>query len=92
MSFETEKTANPKTIKTRITRLKDLLSVFEIICEYSKDSGLDASLFKRLNTPKKNVSEKLGVNANQCLLISLFVENSDDRCIYLNQFAQNMKC
>lgn len=71
---------------------KDLLYHMEKVVEMLEDSELSKEFFKKAATHIKYVSKKLGMTQEQSVLISLFIDKSDDNRIYISELAEYMKC
>ena len=74
------------------TRGMDLLSAVEKIVELSQGSQLDADFFKNAAKPLKYISKKMELTKEQSVLLALFIDNSNDRSITLNDFAKHLSC
>ena len=71
---------------------KDLLYHMEKVVEKLKDSQLSKELFKKAATHIRYVSKKLDMTQEQSVLMSLFIDKSDDKRIYISELAEYMKC
>lgn len=71
---------------------KDLLYHMEKVVEELKDSQLSKEFFKKAATHIRYVSKKLDMTQEQSVLMSLFIDKSDDNCIYISELAEYMKC
>ena len=78
--------------KKRTTRKLDLLSAVEQVVELSKESHLDEEFFKKAAKPLKFISEKLELTKEQSLMLSLFIDNSEDPSITISDFAKHLEC
>lgn len=71
---------------------KDLLYHMEKVVEELKDSQLSKEFFKKSATHIRYVSKKLDMTQEQSVLMSLFIDKSDDKRIYISELAEYMKC
>lgn len=71
---------------------KDLLYHMEKVVEELKDSQLSKEFFKKAATHIRYVSKKLDMTQEQSVLMSLFIDKSDDKRIYISELAEYMKC
>lgn len=71
---------------------KDLLYHMEKVVEELKDSQLSKEFFKKAATHIRYVSKKLDMTQEQSVLMSLFIDKSDDNQIYISELAEYMKC
>lgn len=78
--------------KKRNTKKLDLLTAVEQVVELSKGSHLDDDFFKKAAKPLKYISEKLELTKEQSLMMALFIDNSEDTCIHINDFAKHLDC
>ena len=78
--------------KKRMTRKLDLLTAVEQIVELSKESHLDAEFFKKAARPIKYLAERLELTKEQCVMMSLFIDNSNDTSIKISDFARYLEC
>ena len=78
--------------KTRTAKKMDLLSAIEHIVEKAKDSKLSPEFYRKTSKYIKYVSEKLNLTKEQSVMLSLFVDNSDDDGIQLRDLSRFLKC
>jgi len=78
--------------KKRNTKKLDLLTAVEQVVELSKGSHLDDDFFKKAAKPLKYISEKLELTKEQSLMMALFIDNREDTCIHINDFAKHLDC
>lgn len=78
--------------KKRMTRKLDLLTAVEQIVELSKESHLDVEFFKKAARPIKYLAERLELTKEQCVMMSLFIDNSNDTSIKISDFARYLEC
>ena len=78
--------------KKRTTRKMDLLTAVEQVVELSKGSHLDAEFFKKAAKPLKVISEKMEITKEQSLMLSLFIDNSENSSITVSDFAKHLEC
>ena len=71
---------------------KDLLYHMEKVVEELKDSQLSKEFFKKAAPHIRYVSKKLDMTQEQSVLMSLFIDKSDDNRIYISELAEYMKC
>ena len=71
---------------------KDLLYHMEKVVEELKDSQLSKEFFKKAAPHIRYVSKKLDMTQEQSVLMSLFIDKSDDNQIYISELAEYMKC
>lgn len=76
----------------RITRKIDLLSAVEQIVETAKGSGFSKEFFRKVERYTKYVSDKLKLTKEQSVFMALFVDNSNDTCISMSDFAKYVEC
>lgn len=71
---------------------KDLLYHMEKLVELLKDSELSKEFYKKAATHIKYISKKLNLTQEQSVLMSLFIDKSDDNRINIREMAEYMKC
>lgn len=81
--METKKTAKIKM---------DLLTAVEKIVDLSKDSKLEPEFFTQAARPIKYISKKMGLTKEQSVLMALFIDNSVDTNIRINDLADHLDC
>lgn len=74
------------------TKKVDLLMAIEQIVEKAKDSQLSKEFFRKASKYIKYVSEKLGLTKEQSVMLSLFVNRSDDNRIHISELSTDVKC
>ena len=74
------------------TKKMDLLMAIEQIVEKAKDSQLSKEFFRKASKYIKYVSEKLGLTKEQSVMLSLFVNRSDDNRIHISELSTDVKC
>ena len=77
-----------KTAKTKM----DLLTAVEMIVDLSKDSKLEPEFFTQAARPIKYISKKMGLTKEQSVLMALFIDNSVDTNIRINDLADHLDC
>ena len=81
----TAKTMEKTTKKEK--QPKSALEAFERIVEHVHNSALDDQFFKNAALPIAYASEKLGLSSMQAVLLSVFVDKSEDYRIKLSEIA-----
>lgn len=71
---------------------KNVLEAFEYIAELAENSNLDSDFFKIAANHIEYSVEKLGLSPIQVVLLSLFVDRSQDRQIMLSDIAEYLGC
>ena len=71
---------------------KDLLYHMEKVVEELKDSQLSKEFFKKAAPHIRYVSKKLDMTQEQSVLMSLFIDKSDHKPIYISELTEYMKC
>ena len=74
------------------TRKMDLLTAVEMIVDLSKDSKLEPEFFTAASRPIKYISKKMGLTKEQSVLMALFIDNSNDMNIRINDLADHLDC
>ena len=77
-----------KTTKQEMT----LLTAVEQIVELAQDSKLDSEFFRKAAKPIKYLVEKLELTREQCVMMALFIDNSNVREITLRDLAKQSGC
>ena len=77
-----------KTVKTKM----DLLTAVEMIVDLSKDSKLEPEFFTQAARPIKYISKKMELTKEQSVLMALFIDNSVDTNIRINDLADHLDC
>ena len=78
--------------KKRATHKMDLLTAVEQVVELSRKSHLNDEFFKNAARPLKFIADKLELTKEQSLMMALFIDNSEDSCIRMSQFANHFEC
>ena len=76
----------------RNTRKMDLLTAVEQVVELSKGSQLNDEFYKNASKPLKVISDKMELTKGQSLMLSLFIDNSEDPSITISDFAKHLEC
>ena len=71
---------------------KSILEAFEYIVELAEDSNLNKEFFDNASTHIKYASKKLKLSPMQTVLLSIFVDRSDDSCITPSEIARYIGC
>ena len=87
---EYDKTRQKESAKQ--TRPKSVLEAFECIVELVENSNLDKEFFEKAATHIKYASRKLKLTPMQTVLLSLFVDRSDNSRIYVSDIAKYAGC
>lgn len=66
----------------------DLLTAVEQVVEFSKGSHLNEEFFKKAAKPLKFISKKMELTKEQSVMMSLFIDNSNDSSITVSDFAR----
>lgn len=74
------------------TKKMDLLTAVEQIVERAKGAKLGAEFYRKANTYIEYVSERLDLTKEQCVMLSLFIDNSDNDCISISTFCKFLDC
>ena len=78
--------------KKRNTRKMDLLTAVEQVVELSKGCHLAVDFFKKAARPIKYIADKLELTKEQSLMMALFIDNSNNTCISISDFAKHFEC
>ena len=70
----------------------DLLSAVEHIVDKAKDSHLSSEFYRKADRYIRYMSAKLDLTKEQCVMMALFIDNSDDSSITLGDFGQYVGC
>ena len=70
----------------------DLLTAIEHIVENAQNSGLSKEFYRKTDKYIKYVSEKLDLTKEQSVMMALFIDNSNDSCIYISDFGKFLGC
>ena len=74
------------------TKKMDLLTAVEQIVERAKGAKLGAEFYRKANTYIEYVSERLDLTKEQCVMLSLFIDNCDNDCISISTFCKFLDC
>lgn len=80
--------------KPKIDNKKKLtmLSAIEQVVELSEDSNLSEEFFVKAKRPINFLCKRLSMTAVQVVLLSLFIDKSDDQCIRISDLASHLRC
>lgn len=78
--------------EARNARPKSILEAFEYIVELAEDSNLDSNFFETAATHIRYASRRLRLTAMQTVLLSLFVDKSEDNHIRMSEIARFTGC
>ena len=70
----------------------DLLSAVEHIVDKAKDSQLSSEFYRKADRYIKYMSAKLDLTKEQCVMMALFIDNSEDCSITLGDFGLFVGC
>ncbi len=71
---------------------KSILEAFEHIVEAAENSNFNSEFFEEVTPYVRYASRKLKLGEIQTVLLSLFVDRSEDRRIMLSELASYLKC
>ncbi len=71
---------------------KSILECFELIVELAEDSNLDSDFFDTASTHIKYAARKLNLTPMQVVLLSIFVDRSEDSRIMISEIAKYAGC
>ena len=74
------------------TKKMDLLTAVEQIVEKAKGAKLGAEFYWKANTYIEYVSERLDLTKEQCVMLALFIDNSDGSSISLSDISKFLGC
>ena len=83
-----EKAMEPKK---KTTKKMDLLTAVEKIVELSRDSKLEPEFFKKAARPIKLLSERMELTKEQAVMMSLFIDKSNDT-IRMSDLSDHFQC
>lgn len=69
-----------------------LLKAVEQIVELSRDSRLEPEFFSAAAEPINYLAGRLELTPEQCVLMALFINNSDDGCTSVRDLAKHLGC
>lgn len=78
--------------KALTSKPRSVLEAFEYIVELSCDSNLDDDFFEAAAPHIRYASRKLKLSPMQTVLLSLFIDRSEDRRIHLREIAKFLGC
>lgn len=81
-----------RRVKTQTVAPKSILEAFENIVALAKDSNLDINFYKKAAPYISYASAKLGLTDQQTVLLSLFVDKSEDTSIRISEIAEFIGC
>lgn len=90
-STKNKDTARQKEAATN-AKPKSILESFEYIVELAEDSNLDKDFFDKASAHIKYASRKLKLTAMQVVLLSMFVDRSEDSRIMISEIARYTGC
>ncbi len=70
----------------------DLLSAVEHIVDKAKDSQLNSEFYRKADKYIKYLSDKLDLTREQCVMLALFINRSDDSRIQISELCGDVKC
>ena len=75
------------------TRKKmDLLAAVEQIVDKAKGTGLSSEFYRKADRYIKYMADKLELTKEQCVMLALFIDNSDDTSITISDFSEFLEC
>lgn len=83
---------NPKRLSKKQIQQLSLIGHIEQVVEQSKDSKLSATFYRDVKPHTDYIGQKLELTPAQSVLISLFVNSSDDRRIELRELSSYVAC
>lgn len=81
-----------RRVKTQTVAPKSILEAFENIVDLAKDSNLDINFYKKAAPYISYASAKLSLTDQQTVLLSLFVDKSEDTSIRISEIAEFIGC
>lgn len=70
----------------------DLLTAVEQIVELSKNSHLDVGFYRKAARPIKYLKDRLELTREQCVMMALFIDNSNKSSISIDHFSDHLGC
>ena len=70
----------------------DILTALDAIVDAAKDSKISEEFYKKSAKYIKYVCGKLNITKEQCVFLSIFIENSNDSNLYLSELADYLGC
>ena len=74
------------------SRKMDLLTAVEHIVDKAKGTGLSSEFYRKADEYIKYVSEKMELTKEQSVMMSLFIDNSDQSEILISELSNYLKC
>ena len=74
------------------TKKMDLLTAVEQIVDKAKGSGLSKEFYRKADRYIKYMADKLELTKEQCVMLALFIDNSDDTSITISDFSKFLEC
>ncbi len=69
-----------------------LLKAVEQIVELSRDSRLEPEFFSKAAEPINYLADRLELTPEQCVLLALFIDNTDDGCTSVRDLSRHFGC
>jgi len=81
-------------MKTKTTTKQEmtLLTAVEQIVELSSNSKLEPEFFRKAAKPIKYLAERLELTPKQAVLMALFIDYSEDKCINIRDLSRRLGC
>ena len=70
----------------------NLFTAFEQIVILAENSALSKEFYKKAKKYIKYVTKKLNITDHQCVMLAMFLENSEYTAVHLGSFAKYLKC
>jgi len=70
----------------------NLFTAFEQIVILAENSALSKEFYKKAEKYIKYVTKKLNITDHQCVMLAMFLENSEYTAVHLGSFAKYLKC
>ena len=77
--------------KTRKNNM-NLFTAFEQIVILAENSALSKEFYKKAAKYIKYISQKLNITERQCVMLAMFLENSEYTAVHIGSFAKYLKC
>lgn len=87
-----EKTNTMQKEIARTAKPRNILESFEHIVELAEDSNLNDDFFEKAGTHIKFAARKLNLSSMQTVLLSLFIDRSEDQRIMISELARYTGC
>ena len=78
--------------KEKKTNKLDLLLAVESIVDLAKDSQLSSEFYKKASRYTKYLGTRLNLTKEQCVMLALLIDRSDDTCIEASDIAKYTDC